>query len=354
MSGSSPYLPADVFRLGDRPPADDAERRALSRARRIAVPRGQCRFHRMTFPAGLAARARDQAARLFAEANAPFPASDFVIVRGKDAAAIWWWDRSAVADAIGDTRAYQASDVLPETLLQPPGEGVRCIDLGDGFDAQIWEGGDLVATSWRRRAFTADQWAAFLVAGGVEAAGASMPAPVPATYDARARLRARLAAPPLGWPDVQRGALWTAAIGIVAAGGLAGIGFGWAAKAEALRTELAASEAAQDSDPAFRQARADLAAVRSAQSQLTTPDALGLAAHALAVLRSVNVTPTVWSVEGTRLTIEYPSGAGAPASAVAAALESDPSFANVTPRVDPDLGVVRLTADVTPRTGAAS
>ncbi|MBU6374215.1 MAG: hypothetical protein KJS97_15930 [Alphaproteobacteria bacterium] len=354
MSGPSPYLPADVFRLGDRPPTDDAGRRTLARARRLAAPRGQCRFHRLTFPVGMTTRARDQAARLYAEANAPFPASDFVIVRGKDAAAVWWWDRAVVEQALGDVRAYRAGDVLPETLFQPPAEGVRCVDLGDGYDAQIWEGGELVATSWRRRAFSNDQWAAFLVAGGVDASVAPTPSPVAATHDARARMIARIARPPLGWPDVQRAALWTTAIGLVLTGGLTGLGLGWSGKAESLRAALVATEAAQDSDPMFRRARADLAAVRSYQAQMATPDALGLAAHALATLRGLNVTPTVWAVEGARLTIEYPVGAGAPANTVAAALEADPAFANVTPRVDTDLGVVRLTADVTPRAGGAS
>lgn len=351
MSGSSLYLPADVFRLGDRPSADDSERRAAARARRIAVPRGQCRFHRLTFPAGMTMRARDQAARLYAESNAPFAASDFVIVRGKDAAAVWWWDRAAATEALGDARVYRSADALPETLFQPPGEGVRCVDLGDGYDAQVWIDGELVTTSWRRRAFSADQWAAFLLAGGAGADAPATPEPMPASYDARGRMRARVAAPPLGWADAQRAALWTMAAGAVLAAGCAGLGFGWAGQATAARDALAKAEAAQESDPAFQRAGADLAAVRTFQAQMATPDALGLCAHALAVLRGLNVTPTMWSIEGGKLTIEYATGSGAPANTVAAALEADAAFANVRPRVDPDIGVVRVTADIAVRAG---
>lgn len=351
MSGLSPYLPADVFRLGDRPPADESERRAAARARWLAVPRGQCRFHRMTFPAGMTARARDQAARLYAEANAPFAASDFVIVRGKDAAAVWWWDRAAAAEALGDARVYRGAETLPETLFQPPAEGVRCVDLGDGYDAQIWVDGELVTTSWRRRAFSADQWAAFLVAGGAGTDAPSAPAPTPASYDARGRIRARVAAQPLGWADAQRAGLWTMAAGAVLAAGCVGLGIGWAGQATAARDALATAEAAQNSDPAFQRARADLDAVRTFQAQMATPDALGLSAHALAVLRGLNVTPTVWAIEGGTLTIEYPTGASAPANTVAAALEADPAFANVRPRVDPDIGVVRVTASIAMRAG---
>jgi hypothetical protein len=59
------------------------------------------------------------------------------------------------------------------------------------------------------------------------------------------------------------------------------------------------------------------------------------------------VAPRAWSVEKRVLAAEWDiSSAAAPVNTIAAALEADPMFAGVTPRIDTDEGRARLTADV--------
>ncbi|NDC57323.1 MAG: hypothetical protein EBZ50_00525 [Alphaproteobacteria bacterium] len=346
MNGHSPFQAARTFWLGEEPVAQEADKLALARARRVALARSLCRFHRMSFPSSVSSRAIAQAARVFAETNAPFAETDFLIVRGRASASIWWWDRSAVAAALGDARVYRTADFVPETLLQLLGDGARCVALTDGFEAQIWEDGELIATSWRRRPFTDDQWAAFALTSGASGA-AARPTAVNAGIDPAGRMLARVVRAPLDWSDLQNVALWAGAVALVAASALAGAGWSWSRQAASAAAEGERIEAARKADPAIAKARADLATISTFRAQTNGGGALGAAAHGLSVFRTLDVAPRAWSVEKRILAAEWDiSSAAAPVNTIAAALEADPMFARVAPRIDTDEGRARLTADV--------
>ncbi|NEX95374.1 hypothetical protein, partial [Caulobacter sp. 17J65-9] len=132
------------------------------RARLIALSRGLCRFEFYAPPPGMSGRGALRAARLRAEAFAPFTAADSVLLRAREGVAIWWWDgdrTAALLEAVGI--AYDPERLVPETLLQAPAEGWRQVRCADGYEAQYWRAGALRAAAWRRRPFSAEQWAAF-------------------------------------------------------------------------------------------------------------------------------------------------------------------------------------------------
>jgi hypothetical protein len=346
MIGLRPFRTGDLYWLAEEPAAAEADRAALARAVRVCIPRSLCRHHRIDFPGSTGMRVAVRAARLHAEANAPFAESDFLLVRAGRSVGIWWWDRAGVAHAMGDARPYASADCLPETLLQPPGDGPRCVALRDGYEAQIWIDGALRASSWRRKPFTDDQWSAFALSAGTTVQAA--PAAAPVGMDERARGFATIVRPPLGPHDVEKIAQQGAAVSSVFAAALLGAGLAWTHEADRAAAAIMREEAARAADPTIARARADAALLATFRDQSVDHDALAAAARGHSILRQFDVSPQIWSVRKGKLEVEWSlDGVQAPPNTIASAFEADTLFESVAPKVDGEARRAKLSAVIT-------
>ena len=144
----------------------------LAPGQTLVLSRAWCRFRLYRAPEGLQPSQIARAARLHAEEHAPFEASGTLLMRTPQGAAIWYWDKARVG-AVNPRGAAPVGACAPETLYRDVGDGWRILVCVEGLEAQYWEQGGLVASSWRRSAFTREQWAAFVL--GVESAGREAP-----------------------------------------------------------------------------------------------------------------------------------------------------------------------------------
>ena len=158
-----------------------------------------------------------QAARVHAEAHAPFANTGTLILRTSKGAGIWYWDRAKLATF------EPLAQVSPETVWRDPGDGWRIVACAEGFEAQYWEAGALFASTWRRQPFSATQWSAFALT--VDSPAVAAPAEAPAVVElpmTNGRWRGAIVKPPLGWRDAERAgvsiAICAAAIAALFAG----------------------------------------------------------------------------------------------------------------------------------------
>jgi hypothetical protein len=183
-------------------------------ARDLVVSRALCRFRRYRAPQTLSKRQVTLAARAYAEAHAPFADTGTLVLRAPGGAAIWYWDRSKLAVL------QPLREVSPESVWRETQDGWRIVACAEGYEAQYAEAGALVASTWRRQAFTAAQWAAFTLS--VESPAFEPPAepPAPVTLPlANGSWRDRVIKEPLGWRDLERAGV-TAAICVAAVAAL--------------------------------------------------------------------------------------------------------------------------------------
>lgn len=318
--------------------APDPDRRPVEprRAGTLALSRALCRFHFFPTPAGLSRRRAAAAARLFAEAHAPFSACDHALFRRPGGVAIWWWDAERVEALAGHAWRYDAGRLVPETLLQPAGDGWRQAATAEGFEAQFWRDGVLRASTWRRRPFTPEQWAAFALSVDEPAP----PLPPPQSLPLGAWREARLS-PPWGWPQATR---WASAAGAAALATSAcfAVQAAWYDRRRADALAAAdASRTAADHDPGARRAQAELSLVRAFQARSGRSAALTSAAEGLEVFAAFGARPIRWSADGAEFRAELLGPADElPLRDLAAALEERPAFRNVTAEVSDHLVVV--------------
>lgn len=102
------------------------------------------------------------AARLHARASAPFIDAASLVEKSGRGFSIWWWDRARVAPALAERFGERFPAAAPEMFVPPIGDGWRVLRLADGVEAQLWRNGGLAASSWRRTAFDAQAWDAFV------------------------------------------------------------------------------------------------------------------------------------------------------------------------------------------------
>lgn len=221
------------------PLAEAAPRLPLSRPL-VVVSRAACRFQRLDGIApgrfGRAARA----ARLAAEAGAPFARPGVRLVSDDRGYAAWVWDQAAVDAATRPLHGERPVDVAPEAALHPAmdGDGWRQLKVFEGYEAQAWRGGRLAASYFRPTRFDAAAWREFTRATG----GADAPATPPPPFEPAPPWRTRaLPGAVIEPPDAETVGLWAA--GVVAAAALATSAHGavrlWRAEADLAREEAA-------------------------------------------------------------------------------------------------------------------
>ncbi|MGE5093852.1 MAG: hypothetical protein ACM3SO_01855 [Betaproteobacteria bacterium] len=138
------------------------------------------RFHRFDLKAVPRAQ-RAKALALQIRELSPYAATGRYFATSGDDALVWMWDERKSAEAMEQHGINpRRVRVLPETVLQPPLEdGLALRSCLDGFEGQLWQGGDLAASRWWPRMPQPAEWLAFQRDAGVphERQAAAVPEP---------------------------------------------------------------------------------------------------------------------------------------------------------------------------------
>ena len=319
----------------------------------IVLSRALCRYEFVPKPMGLSGAKALRAAQLLGESRAPFSRSDSAVISNKDGHGIWWWDVDRITAALGPSWTYQFDKIVPESLLQPPGNGLRQLELRDGFEGQFWRDGALVLSSWRRHPFSVAQWTAFARAAdpALGAEDLTPPQALKLPMAAASSSRARRLAPQDTWRQIERAAGLAIFFLVLTAAALAGraIGYGSLAEAES-------GEAARISAPVVATAQAEstlefgVAQQFSELSGRPSPLVAIAEIHRLLAKRKVQIID--FSVEKARLEVQIDPPPDASLKAIASDVEAAPLFAGVDPEFDNATGLGRITAAVCPPSSA--
>ncbi len=132
---------------------------------------------------------RASAALLQAQHASPFRHAGVSVALVGEAAYVWMWDATQITDQLlaGGIAPSTIARYLPEPLLLPPpasadqAQSVRLMRCADGFEAQAWQSGVLMASRWWLETPDDQQWRQFLRDASVSSSGpgtAHLPAPV--------------------------------------------------------------------------------------------------------------------------------------------------------------------------------
>lgn len=304
----------------------------------VILSRALCAFEFLETP-GLSGGQARKAALLHAEAHAPFVTPGIAVFGYRDGFGIWWWDAARVERLLAN-RA-RALRFTPESMAQAPGEDGRIVRGADGFEAQYWRRGRLVASQWSRGGFSDARWGAFLEkAGHSGAMFSSAPAPVTPGWrrtGAPERVERRTI-----WTGVEMGGWVSAALGLALA-----LGFeGHAARYRHLVAQERGS--ASQAQTAAARVRKNEALVRAATANAPLPEHLIAVADLLVALETSGLAPASW--ESANGKVRATASGEADLESLGARLEANPRLRNVAPiRAD---GVIVVTADV--EVGAAA
>lgn len=282
---------------------------------------------------------------MLAESRAPFARSDSAVISYKNGHGIWWWDADRIAAAVEPQSRYRLEKVVPESLLQPVGHGLRQLELRDGFEAQAWREGALVLSSWRRTRFSAGQWSAFARAAdpnfGAQDLEPPAPLSLPHANAGSSRLTRSVARDP--WEQFGRAAGLAILFFLFAAAALAGRAIGYAGLADA-ETGAAASLAA----PVVTTAQGESGLEASVAQQFielhNTPSPIAAIAEIHQLLAKRNAPIIEFSVEKGRLEVQLQPPAETSLKAIASDVEASPIFAGVDPEFDNATGLGRIVA----------
>lgn len=294
----------------------------------IVLSRGLCRFEYIARGNATSQRNADAAALIAARTRAPFENSQSLVLKAGTGHVVWWWDAKAVAGAIHAVRPRAIVKYLPETVLVPPADGWRHLACVDGYEAQYWKGGALVASSWRRRPLDDAQWNAFVAGIRNAYPPASKPQPVTVKLDpARAKRLPRAKEPGEIVREIEKGILAIAGLALIAAGCI---------YARALRYDLEASSVSREvaslrlqAPEAVAPAETD-AILKLAEYQTRPPPLVaGAAFLETAFKHSANVES--WLIEDQKLRAIITADPNVPLDTLAADLEASGWFAEVSP-----------------------
>lgn len=299
--------------------------------RRVVLSRALCRYRHFRAPAGLSPRQVASAARTFAQAHAPYEDTGSLIFRTPLGAGVWFWDQARVAAACADA-APRA--LVPEPLLRGPGEGWRLLECVEGYEAQYWESGALIASTWRRNIFAREQWAAFVL--GVDAPLLDAPDSPPALDHAPLRMganwRRNLIGAPLTWRDGEQMLLSGALCALALAAFFGGQAMRHDQAARADTRAAAALEASMSQEPAQQRVRERLDLLRAYQAATASVDALGASSEAIAVLAGFGLEPLRWRADQEGLSVTAPGNVNdLPVRDIVTALEATASLCGVEP-----------------------
>lgn len=296
------------------------------------LSRGLCRFEFLPPAAGVSASAARAAARVAADARAPFADAGGLVTTDQEGCGAWWWDAKNLREKVGESWQYQADHIVPESLLYRSGEGLRQLKTTDGYEAQFWQNGTLLASSWRRRPFTQEQWSVFVRTARIPAALHDTTPPEPIALELRygkAMTVRRLRATADAWEGIGRVAAIVCAVSVIAF-----VFFG----AQALRFMSDQAQEIERTDetvtragPTVVQAYRDFETLRRLADLQTGPKPLAAARVFMAEVESFGCSVGSWSIENSLLTASVALNEFTAPEELATALERNPWFENVVP-----------------------
>lgn len=298
--------------------------------RDLVLSRALCRFRSYRAPQALSSSHLAQAARVYAEAHAPFANTGTLILRSTDGAGVWYWDRDRLASL------EPVGQVSPEAVWRDAGDdGWRVVICVEGHEAQYWEGGALRASTWRRQSFSASQWTAFTLS--VDGASIVPPAEPPAPVIlplSNGLWRSAVIKPPLSWRDAERAGVSVAICGAAIAALFVG---------QALRFEQIARREQQRADLVEQTLREDRGMIRAMDQRRLLheyvtatqhPQVLLAVTEAQEVLSRFGLRASAWRVSEDGLSVIVDAAISeAPVREVAAAMEEAPHICSATPEI---------------------
>jgi len=301
----------------------------LVRARDVVLSRALCRYRFYRASAALTGSQLAKAARLFAEANAPFANTGTLLLRLPNGIGVWYWDRSKLA-------AHEpVREASPESVWREAGDGWRIVACVEGYEAQYWEAGALFASTWRRQSFTPAQWSAFVLS--VEAPMVAPPPEPPSAIALRLEdgsWRGRIVRPPLSWADAERAGVSVAICGAAVAALFVGqaLHSGQIAGRESARAAAIEQTLREDRDVIRAMEHRRL--LRDYAAATRRPQVLLAVAEAHEVLQRFGVRASTWrvSAEGVSLIVDAPIGE-APVREIVAAIEESQHLCGALPEI---------------------
>ena len=313
---------------------------AAWRRPRLLLSRSLCSFAHFE-TAGMTALQARRAARLRGAVAAPYPASGLAMRRDRRGYDLWWWDAAQVATLLAG-RFGEAPAPIPETLAQPPGEHWRIVALHEGFEAQHWHDGALMASQWRRARFDEAAWTAF-VRGGAAGDDATPARPALVALSSLA-----FASGQSVWDEADPAAMARAAAVLAVAVLIATIGVnlgqGW--RRATMAREAGQQAAALKNLPLSAAALANrdgLKRIRSFQALQARQGGLSRLALAMDVMDEAGVSPTAIDMDGDTLSFDIPYADLDQLASLSAQLESVAGFKDVHPTTDATQKLIHLT-----------
>lgn len=312
----------------------------------VLVSRALCRFRFLPTMPGVSAQEAMRAALLHAEGHAPFAAADCAVYRTAAGFELWWWDRARVEALVGGRWRYDPQRLVPESMGNVAGEGLRQLQTADGFEAQYLVDNSLRASQWRRRPFDALQWRAFAESAGVDPGEAGPPAPVQVQWRRDVRARGQRVLPGGPWRRVEQAGWAGAALSLAIAMAFGGHAMQHRIRANTDLQWVAAQTEAAAAPAGLAFTDRNIALARAAAARAAPPEHLIAAADVLAAMREVGADPDTWRSDGVRVYAASKSDAAIRTEDIAALLKANPRLRDVAPlRED---GAIVVTAAIRP------
>jgi hypothetical protein len=297
-------------------------------ARACVLSRALCRFRLYRAPTTIRPSHYSRAARTFAELNAPFEDSGWLILRAPAGAEIWYWDKSKLGSLPKDAR------VSPEAVWQAPGDGWRIVSCAEGYDAQYWSGKRLVASSWRRGVMTSAQWAAFVLGVGETESPAPSEPPAPVSLSLGDRdWRRRVIGPAPTWRDAERVGGSMAICGAALAAFFAGQALNSEGVTRREQSRLAQVQETLRSDPSFRRAMDQSLLIREYNAAVQHPRVLLAAAEAHSALATLGLRASSWRASDRGLSVIVDALGTTPVQQVVDAIEAAEHLCGAVPEI---------------------
>ena len=298
----------------------------------VIISRALCHFEPATAPRARSDFRALQAVDLAKTTRTPYRNPAFYLDWGENSVGVWSWPADLTAGLDGfEGRA------VPETVLKPRGQAPRLVRCLDGFEGQVFEAGELVASRWWPHQPDETQWRNF-VRGARGGGDGPLPAPVTLNMSAAAR-----PAPLLQRLDALRrtGLRDIAALAVVvfAAPGLflAGQAVHLALQARALSSELVVlREEAAELNAARSAAQQAIATLQTYSAAIDTPHPAFLLAEFVDVITRFEADLAEFEVRDQRLIASISTQSGFQPAPLVQALENDTVYSDL--RIEPGRG----------------
>ena len=300
----------------------------------IVLARERCLFEHLAVAPGLNSRSAATAARLHADTAAPYQRYDSLITHKGPSYGIWWWDAQWVAERLSALGLDPATRVIPETLVRASGDGWRITKASNGYEAQLWKQGFLLADQWRKTPFDAAAWQDFArVQGDASGADSAVLMAQEAPWTLQSPYRRMMLTT---WTSEKVGQVAVAAF--VAAVlclslYLAGAGIGLKRNTQELAAQTAQLKSKAQGGQSLQNQVAAMSALKTA---VQGPNAMALVQRAQEIVEPFGYKLIAFDATREGLTIVLPKEAVGDLEGISRELSASAEFTNVRPSLDHD------------------